>query len=111
MEKKIFGLTEEQITRQSGDTFIERLTDEQIDAFLQSEYPKDKRYSSSFIKNKEYIYVSIDENNGDRNFHFTLYDFCVIGCSRSSIWIKYLYQIFGEEYKQAYLADCAKVFD
>ena len=101
----------EKIAQKSGDTFIERLTDEQIYAFLQNEYPKEKRYSSSFIKSKSYIYVSVDENNGDSTIKFSLHDFYTIGCSRPSIWIKYLYRIFGEEYKQAYLADCAKVFD
>ena len=26
-------------------------------------------------------------------------------------WIKYLYGIFGEEYKQEYVKECLKIFD
>ncbi len=44
---------------------------------------------------------------------FILYDF-EVACSHSSSieqeWIRYLYKVFGEEYKKAYLEECVKVF-
>lgn len=93
------------------ELFIKRLTDEQIRNFLEEQYPKKDRYSYSFDIWQDNIYVRIDHNFGDSSFNMSLFDYHTVGLSRPAIWIKYLYEIFGEEYKQAYLNECAKVFD
>ena len=92
--------------------FIERLTDEQIRTFLDRHYPVSVKYSYTFFKSKDgYIYVHIDKNYDDSMFNITLYDYDSIGCNRHNQWIKYLYEIFGEEYKKAYLERCAEIFN
>ena len=75
-------------------SFIERLTDEQVMAFLQRVYPKEERNSHSFIKTPSYIYVHINQNMGDCEFNFTLEDYsCTIGGTKNGQWFKYLYEI------------------
>ena len=92
--------------------FIERLTDEQIRTFLDRHYPKSEKYSYTFFKSKHgYIYVHIDKNYDDQMFNITLYDYDSNGCHSHKQWIKYLYEIFGEEYKKAYLEQCAEIFN
>lgn len=160
MSEKIFGLTQDEIKRQSGTTnavdpesnmgpvnpedgflepcirggkkilqdpekkemfnfiytgkrknFIERLTDEQITTFLDEVFPKPEKYVCSYVKTSENVYISIDFNMGDSMFNFTLEEFDSIGYRLPDQWLKYLYKVFGEEYKQAYLAECAKIFE
>lgn len=92
--------------------FMERLTDEQIRDFLDRYYPKADRYLYNFFKSKDgYIYVHIDVNYDENTFNITLYDYDSIGCHWHKQWIKYLYEIFGEEYKKAYLEHCAEIFN
>ena len=160
MERRVFGLTEEEISCQSKDNysvdpehkmspinpddvflepcirggekildnpekkemfkriyrgkkkaFVERLTDEQINAYLENDFPKNERYVFSYNRYETYIYVSVDENNGDASFSFTLEEFDARGSVLPGKWLKYLYKVFGEEYKRAYLSECAKVFE
>jgi len=91
--------------------FIERLTDEQVRTFLEREYPKKEKYSYSFDRYEGCIYVRIDQNMGDCLFNISLCEYDTIGYSRTSRWIKYLYEVFGEEYKKSYLDRCAKIFN
>jgi len=89
-------------------SFIERLTDEQVVAFLERTYADRGTYSYEFSRDKFQIYVYTT----DRRFSFGLFEYDAKGCSRSrSLWIKYLYEVFGEEYKQAYLDYCAEIFN
>ncbi len=160
MSEKIFGLTPEQIKRQSGNAhavdpqsqmgpinpddglldpcirgskkilddpekqamfnriyrgkkqnFIERLTDEQLVSFLEEAFPKSEKYVYSYVRSPENIYVVVNQNMGDCMFNFTLEEFDSIGYRLPDQWLKYLYKVFGEEYKQAYLVECAKVFE
>lgn len=92
-------------------SFIERLTDEQIRNFLEREYPKREKYSYGFDKRESSIYVRMDKNFGDNSFNFSLCEYDTIGCNRHAKWIKYLYEIFGEEYKKSYLDCCAEIFN
>lgn len=93
-----------------GKSFLERLTDEQVKIFLDRHYPKEEKYSYGFDKNEYTIYVRMDRNHGDNSFNFSLQEYGTIGCNCHIQWIKYLYEVFGEEYKQAYLDRCAKIF-
>jgi len=88
-------------------SFIERLTDEQVVAFLERTYTDRGTYPYKFIRKKFNIYVHAKDNR----FGFNLFEYNVGGCSYFSLWIKYLYEVFGEEYKQAYLEHCAKIFN
>lgn len=92
-------------------SFIERLTDEQVIAFLERAHPKQGKYSYNLSRNEGFIYVLMKENFGNSSFNFSLYDYDTIGCNRHTLWIKYLYEVFGEEYKQSYLDYCAKIFN
>ena len=90
-------------------TFIQRLTDKQIRAFLDEKYPKAERYSYYFIERGDDIYVSVNYNMGDSTFNISLREFYTIGVDKTQ-WVKYLYSIFGEEYKAAYLKRCEQIF-
>lgn len=92
-------------------SFIERLTDEQIASFLERVFPKKENYECSFRRYPEYIYASATKSSGGRIFIFKLYDFDTFDLEDGVKWIKYLYEIFGEEYKQAFLSNIAKIFD
>lgn len=89
--------------------FVQRLTDEQIREFIERYFPRKDRYSYTVDKSK-YLYVTVDYNN-DYDFIFRLYDYDSEGFSKPGEWIKYLYEVFGEEYKKAYLAECEEVFN
>ena len=91
--------------------FIDRLTDEQVSTFLEKNFPKKKHNSCNFEKHEEAIYVRVDQSTTDESFNFTLEEFGTIGFSHPGRWIRFLYKIFGEEYKEAYIAECAKVFE
>lgn len=91
--------------------FIERLTDEQLVSFLDEILPKTEKYVYSYVKSPENIYVVVNKNMGDCMYNFTLEEFDSIGYRLPDQWLKYLYKVFGEEYKQAYLAECAKIFE
>lgn len=95
--------------------FIERLTEQQIKDFLDEEYDKDYFiYEFTHNKKSNRIVVTVkylhDSNKYDS---FWLCDFEVI-CALSlysNNWLRYLYKIFGEEYKQAYIQECLSVFE
>lgn len=96
--------------------FIERLTEEQVKDFLDEQYDKDY-LKYEFIHNKKIGTISGTVkylHDSDEFDSFWLYDFEVGWCNfstKENDWIRYLYKIFGEEYKEAYLAECAKVFE
>lgn len=94
-----------------GSSYINLLTDEQIKEFIESMYPTDEAYKSNISRIGDIVIAFVDKNDGEKIKPITLYDFNSVGCKDSSIWIKYLYHIFGEEYKEAYLDMCAKVFE
>lgn len=79
--------------------FIERLTKEQLCSFFKT---KDLSYfvSSGLYEEEAYLYVSIDGDSMSRNYR--LYDFEGSTVSRQSEWRKFLYGIFGDEYKRKY---------
>lgn len=94
-----------------SNLFIKRLTDEQVKTFLEREFPKKEKYSYSFFRDKEHIYVNIDRNSGDWIFNSTLREYDTIGNISHCSWVNYLYKVFGEEYKKAYLKNCEEIFD
>lgn len=92
--------------------FVERLTEEQVKEFLDEQYDKDY-FKCEFHKSERITGKAEFLNNSDEDDIFWLSDFEVIltiSVSMERNWIKYLYKIFGEEYKEAYLAECAKIF-
>ena len=91
-------------------SFIERLTDEQVVTFLERTYPDRGKYSYEFSRNESSIWVRVNNNFCDFLFSFSLYEYEVWG-NGHTLWIQYLYEVFGEEYKQAYLEHCAKIFN
>lgn len=90
-------------------SFIQRLTDEQINYFFIEyfNYP----YSHSFYRKENEIHVLaeiIRTDFGQYEYNFVMSDY---GCDNSlylEVWVEYLTEIFGEEYKQAYLEHCEK---
>lgn len=93
--------------------FIERLTKEQIKEFAESINSSSKGYEvSEPLILKSEIRYSIENTRCDFgcSINVALEDFEARGES-TIMWLKYLYKIFGEEYKEAYLAECAKVFE
>ncbi len=94
--------------------FIERLTRKQVKDFLKGIYPENfYRYDFDYHQIlKEFDVTVYDKSNSDVIDTFRLCDFDVLYTTWSSEhWIKYLYKIFGEEYKEAYLAECEKLFE
>lgn len=94
--------------------FVERLTRKQVKDFLKGIYPETLyKYEFNYIEIfKEFSVTVYTISNSTEIDHFTLYDFDVLYITWSrKLWIKYLYKIFGEEYKVAYLAECAKIFE
>lgn len=94
------------------ESFIKRLTDEQIKNFLDDCFPKSQaNYKVHFYRSKtadsEEIIVNAEWSTGtmfDSSESFTLCDFgSRNGNPRINNWIRYLYSIFGEEYKTAYI--------
>lgn len=93
--------------------FIKRLTDEQVKTFLEKYYSKNSGYSYRFDKFNDSIYVNVQNNHSsiDYAFGFKLLEYDSVGFCSPSVWINYLYKIFKDEYKEAYLEECAKIFN
>lgn len=94
--------------------FIERLTDEQILDFLYQNVGR--RILVSLYRCKKYISATINfdyPNYFDCHYELAviLYDYDVGGYVSKEKWLKYMYGIFGEEYKNAYLKDCVKALE
>lgn len=90
--------------------FIERLTDEQIKEFANRVH---EGFSFEFTREKNCIsyYITNNRSVWDYSWYEHYTDFGERCDGSSERWLKYLYEIFGEEYKAAYLAECAKVFE
>lgn len=96
--------------------FIEKLSVEQVKEFLNSIYPEKQGFDYSMIMpeesnpQKEYVYVNVERDRNDFNLNIRLEDYdATISCPNK--WLKFLYKVFGEEYKQAYIQECLSVFD
>lgn len=88
--------------------FVERLSDEQIMTFLKRRYPD---YTVTvLIRDQDRFYAQIISNDPDNDFAWRerFSDFYDQGSGDA--WIKYLYSIFGEEYRLAYIKACNKEF-
>lgn len=93
--------------------FVERLTRKQVKDFLNEIYSEIVyRYDFDYDKIFEQYHVIVYGRDSNVVINsFSLSDFDVIWTTLTSkYWIKYLYKIFGEEYKVAYLAECEKLF-
>lgn len=92
--------------------FVERLTRKQVKDFLNEIYPE-YRYDFDYDKILEQYHVIVYGMDSNAVINsFSLSDFDVIWTTlKSKYWIKYLYKIFGDEYKEAYLAELAKLFE
>lgn len=88
--------------------FIERLSNEQIKAFFKERYP---RHNTSITKRDGNIYATVSNPQSSRDYSWTevYYDFS--STQNTKTWVKYLASIFGDEYIDAYLANCRKIFD
>lgn len=96
--------------------FVERLTEEQVKDFLDEQYHKftfgykfeRNKSDKSFFGTVEVLY------NSSQWESFYLWDFggetSRFSFSINVDWIRYLYKIFGEEYKEAYLEYHTKIF-
>lgn len=84
-------------------TFIEQLTKEQINIFIKKYYLNAK-CSFDYVYNKGFLSISVlvgPENNIHERHYAHFYDFYaeehLIG------WTHFLYEVFGEEYKEAFI--------
>lgn len=89
--------------------FVEKLNVEQLMEFKEQLYPKSEGYESYFSIDSDGIFIIVQKEN-DR-VSAELDDFEIEAPLRSvydadseRIWKGFLYKIFGEEYKQAYIA-------
>lgn len=95
-------------------SFVQRLSRQQVEEFFSSIYPKEK-YEFSLVmpgKKGKFIVASVtkmDADFSDISINFRLEDFDAT--SNKESWIKYLYSIFGEKYKEAYLEEAMSIFD
>ena len=89
--------------------FINRLTGEQIREFLNYHFSEDASNKKSYnffysdIAGRKSIVVNASYENGRGFESFTLFDFDCFGEHVCTPWIRYLYKIFGQEYKDAYM--------
>lgn len=91
--------------------FIEPLTEKQLTSFLGKLFPRTGDYVvCAWFKHPTKIIVHV-KYKGDRTFKVELEEFAMVGFPGNEEWLKYLYKVFGEGYKQAYLAECAKIFE
>jgi len=92
--------------------FIKRLTDEQIRTFIERKSTKQQVLSYEFMKIEDIIpRIIVDYELAYWKSTCTLLEYEAMGEMGSSReWRKYLYEIFGEEYKQAYLDHCSSIF-
>lgn len=78
--------------------FVDRLTKEQLSEFFE------KKNLTSFMSRgydgEEFLYVSVDGDSMSVNYR--LYDFEGSTVSSETKWRRFLYKLFGEEYKQKY---------
>lgn len=92
--------------------FVEKLTVNQVKEFLNEIYPEEQGfdYAIDMSDDTPYICVNVDndKNDFDTNMRLEDYDATI---SWTDKWLRYLYKVFGEEYKQAYIQDCLSVFD
>lgn len=90
--------------------FIEKLTDEQIKNFFTILYPVD-RYKLNFsIEDREIrVYCENLKSVIEYSWYERYTDF--YSSNNEEKWVKYLYKIFGESYKEEYLKECAKIFN
>lgn len=88
--------------------FIERLNKKQVEDFLNEQYNEDEYdYEFALDKSGKFIMGSV-KKNGEPYDTFSLYDFEVLWSWRiwADNWMKYLYKVFGEEYKEVCLSKC-----
>lgn len=91
--------------------FIEPLTENQVISFLGKLFSKKEGYIvEKYFKHSKKIIVHV-KYKGDKTFRVELEQFAMVGFPGTDQWLKYLYKLFGEEYKQAYLAEYAKIFE
>ncbi len=95
-------------------SFVQRLSRQQVEEFLSSIYPKEKYNFSILMTDKKGKFIvasatKIDADFSDIPINFRLEDFDAT--SNKESWIKYLYSIFGENYKEAHLEETMSIFD
>ncbi len=97
-------------------SFIERLTYEQIEAFLNELYPKKLGFAYTLHfrcadkHGKPCVCVCISNTKNDFNHTFRLEEYDA-QIPLPNKWLKHLHKIFGEEYVKSYLENCLSVFE
>lgn len=95
-------------------SFVQRLSRQQVEEFFSSIYPKEKYEYSIIMADRKCRFIVASVNkiyaaSSDIPINFRLEDFDAT--SNKESWIKYLYSIFGESYKEAYLEEAMSIFD
>ena len=108
--------------------FIEQVTNEQLYNFAQSltvtfsEIPKDGwRISINKLPNCNHVRILIQASHfsNDYTIYFDVSDFTIqfwdVGCTNINVittkFIQFMYNIFGEKYKEAFVKNITKPFD
>lgn len=90
--------------------FIERLTKDDIQAFIGNNYiVVEDIHISPYVEPEIYMNIIWKYNEHSRPYVFL--DFESRGLSYPDKWIKYLGDKFGDEYKEAYKEHCMDVFN
>lgn len=87
-------------------SFVERLTVEQINNFITEQYPNYRyNFYMGELPNSKKRYISVHIYSENIHKHYMLFDYEAILPNKTN-WFKFLYKVFGEEYKKAYLKVC-----
>ena len=102
-----------QLTREQVDKFVQ---EHLIEADFHPELPSKKRQIDLFAFYRDQDAIGVHYCSKLFNTHITLYLMDqrmepLISKELEDSWIKYLYSIFGEEYKNWYLSEKARLFD
>ena len=89
--------------------FIQRLSRKEMDGFLNKYYPPMNGWNFICTQYNTYFHVKFINKVVNFSKVLTLSDFDANGISPKK-WRKYLYDIFGEEYKKEYINHCLKEF-
>lgn len=100
----------------SNTSFVNRLDDKQIENFLDKLYPRSEGFNVSFsLKQKhtssEKYWAAKIFHFGWETPHYVQLEEYNSTLPNSSEWIAFLNNIFGKEYKDAFLKNCISSFE
>jgi hypothetical protein len=89
--------------------FIEKISEKEVRNYLEKAKPHKKILSIEFMDKEKYgnvptnYWYCVIADDHENFEHINLYDFGSNMYNTIESWIKFLYNIFGEEYKNLYL--------